>query len=58
MNRYTIANRHSGVVLGVFYCEAEADALDMMAEDAGYLDYAALCHVVPAQDGELSITEG
>jgi hypothetical protein len=53
---YTIANTHSGVILGVFYCETEANALDMMAEDAGYDNYAALCHLVPAQDGELSIT--
>lgn len=58
MNTYTIANRHSGLILGVFCCATKADALDMLAQDAGYADYAALCAVVPPQDDELSITEG
>ena len=58
MNTYTIANRHSGLVLGVFWCSSESAALDMLAQDAGYTDYAALCAVVPSQANELSITEG
>lgn len=52
--RYTIENRRSAVVLGVYEADSPQEALDKMAQDAGYESYAALCEEVP---GELVVTE-
>jgi hypothetical protein len=40
MTTYTITNRTSGLVLGVYQGATEAEALDAMARDAGYRDFA------------------
>jgi hypothetical protein len=55
MTTYRIENMISGVILGDYEGATEAEALDAMARDAGYADYAALCNVVPVKDGEISI---
>lgn len=55
--RYQIENTISGIVLGIFEGATEAEALDAMARDAGYRDYADACTVAPAQDGEIAVTE-
>lgn len=45
MARYQIENTISGVVLGVYEGASKADALDAMARDCGYRDYADCCAV-------------
>ena len=47
MTRYRISNRNSGIVLGIYAGETVAAALDAMARDAGYRDYAAALDVAP-----------
>jgi hypothetical protein len=57
MTAYQITNRISGEILGVYRGISEDDALDAMARDAGYADYAACCAAAPAEEGEIQITE-
>lgn len=45
MTRYRISNPASGVTLGEYDAESERAALDALARDAGYRDYAAACEV-------------
>lgn len=45
MTRYEIANRQSAAILGIFEAETPEAALDLMAQDAGYRDYADACTV-------------
>lgn len=54
MNAYTISNKTSGIDLGTYQGATPADALDAMARDAGYADYAAACEV--ADDDGLLVT--
>ena len=56
MAHWQIENGVSAVVLGVYEGATEHEALDAMAKDAGYADYAAACEVQPAGDGELHVT--
>lgn len=56
MATYTIENTRSGVVFGEYEGTSEADALDSMARDAGYADYAKCCEVAPVADGEIVVT--
>lgn len=56
MATWTIENTVSGLVLGEWEGETAADALDAMARDAGYRDYADLQVRVPADDGEIIVT--
>ena len=51
--KYIIENTLSGVVLGDYEGQTPADALDAMARDAGYSDYAQACEVAPAEPGEI-----
>ena len=46
MTRYEISNRQSGVVLGVYKADDFRAALDLMAVDAGYASYAAMCETL------------
>ena len=57
MSKYEITNTISGVILGVYEGATEAEALDAMARDAGYRDYADCCEVAPARDGEIVVRE-
>jgi hypothetical protein len=57
MQIYTITNTHSGHTLGSYRAATEAEALDMMARDAGCRDYAHACEIAAAQPGELLIEE-
>ena len=56
MTRYEITSLLSGVVLGVYDAADEAAALDLMAQDAGYVDYAHACDVAPVKEGEIIVT--
>ena len=56
MARYLIENPHSGLSLGVYEGDTKAAALNAMARDAGYADYAEAYEA--AGDGAtLSVTE-
>ena len=58
MPEYRITNRISGHDLGVYPGETEDDAIEAMARDAGYADYADLLErVVGACRAELAIEE-
>lgn len=57
MTTYTIENTASGVVLGTYEAESAETALDAMARDAGYADYAACCAEAPAADREIVVSE-
>ena len=47
---YQISNSVSGAVLGDYEAADEMAALDVMAKDAGYQDYADLQSVSPDDD--------
>lgn len=47
MTRYTITQTASAIVLFDGEAESEQQALDLMAQDAGYADYAS----IPAEIG-------
>jgi hypothetical protein len=55
--QYQIENTRSGLVLGIYEAGSVEEALDLMAQDAGYEDYAGLDSKVPAAPGELVVTE-
>ncbi len=55
MKSYQIINTISGLDLGVYDAEDEDDALDVMARDTGYEDFAAACEVAPVKDGEIKV---
>jgi len=53
MAKWTIENSRTGMVMGTYKGATEAEALDAMARDAGYRDYAEACEV---SAGELTVT--
>lgn len=55
MTRYNIFNTLSGVSLGTYEADSEAGALDAMARDAGYADYAEANDVAPSAPGEIMV---
>lgn len=57
MRRYRIINTVSGVDLGIYEGETEAEALDLMAREAGYGDHADACKAAPVEQGELDVQE-
>lgn len=52
---YSIMNTTSGEDLGGYEADDEQGALDAMAQDAGYEDYAHLQREVPARRGEIMV---
>ncbi len=57
MKTYSITNPTTGADSGTYTGETPASALNHMAQDAGYKDYADCCEDVPAPDGGLRVTE-
>ena len=57
MTTYRIENTASGIILGDYEADSKHAALDAMARDAGYADYAEAQEVAPAKDGEIIVTE-
>lgn len=53
--RYQISNCRSGIVLGIYEADSKQAALDAMARDAGYADYASADAVAPAAPGEILV---
>ena len=56
MTIFRIENTTSGVILGDYEAATASDALDAMARDAGYADYADCCASVPTNDGEVLVS--
>lgn len=56
MKKFEIANRNSGLVLGVYEGETKEEALDAMARDAGYASYAGRPEEAGTED-DLIVTE-
>lgn len=50
MSQYEISNRSSGQILGTYIGATHWEALDAMARDAGYRDYAQACQETGAYD--------
>lgn len=48
--KYQVENTTSGHIFGTFEAETPEQALDKMAQDAGYKDFAAACEVAPGDD--------
>ena len=57
MNRYTIENSRNGAILGTFQADSPHEALEAMARDAGYPDFAFACHAMPLLPGDLVVRE-
>lgn len=55
MNTFHISNITSGAYLGSYSAETEAEALDALARDSGYTDYAEACTVSPSKEGEILV---
>ena len=55
MNTYRISNPISGTILGTYEGETSEAALEAMARDAGYRDYAECCADVPPPSGGLEV---
>lgn len=56
MATYQIENIHSGAVLGEYEADSAESALDAMARDAGYRDYAACLEAALVADDEIIVT--
>ena len=62
MSAYSIQSNVTGLHLGTYEADSREAALDAMARDAGYTDYAHACgnaepHETEAAAAELTITE-
>ncbi len=55
MTTFRITNIVSGMIFGEYEGITPTDALDALARDAGYADYAAASDVVPAKDDEILV---
>lgn len=56
MTTYTVEQPTTAVILGTYEAQNGSDALDMYAQDAGYLDYQDLLSKTGTED-DLSVIE-
>ena len=54
---FKITNKISGHVLGLYAATTESQALDIMAQDAGYTDYAECCQVTGSVGDDMQVIE-
>ncbi len=54
---YQIENAISGLTIGIYEAESEDEALDKMAQDAGYKDYDDLNSQIEADPGDIEVYE-
>jgi hypothetical protein len=52
---YEIVNQQSGQSLGAYEADSEQQALDAMAQEAGYENDAHMCREVPRSTNELRV---
>lgn len=57
MTAFHIENARSGDELGRYYAESAADALNAMARNAGYEDFARACETTPEIKRDVVIYE-
>jgi hypothetical protein len=57
MTTYQVENTKSAVILGAYEAASPEAALDAMAQDAGYRDYAHALETVGGDPDELLVTE-
>jgi len=57
MKKFEIVNTLSGHSFGVYTADSAEDALDLYAQDAGYIDFADAQTVAPAENGEILAIE-
>jgi hypothetical protein len=57
MTKYQIENTISGVILGVYEASSPAEALDIMARDAGYSSYMDTPPETQPKEGEIVVTK-
>ena len=57
MPRFRLENPWSGVMLGVYEAETKEQALDLLAQDAGYANNAEVEALFPTKPGEIVVTE-
>ena len=55
MRSFTITNRVSGLILGDYEAASPADALEVLALDAGYAGYQEMCDAMPEGDDALIV---
>ena len=57
MKKFRIRNSITGVELGVYEGDTNAEALDKMARAGHFVDFAALCEAVPGASGGVIVDE-
>ena len=57
MARFQISNQISGFILGEFDADTAEQALDVMAQDAGYRDQAHALEVLGGDGSDLLVVE-
>lgn len=55
--QFTISARSTGLVLGTYVGKTEAEALDAMARDAGYIDFDAASDVAGGSSSDFDVVE-
>jgi len=57
VSKWQIESTISGVIIGVYEGADESEALEAMAKDAGYADYAEATSVTGVDEGEILVTK-
>lgn len=57
MKKYRIVNTAAGTVLGEYNADSADEALDMLAQDAGYRDYSYARSIMAATGENVVVSE-